>query len=169
MTTLGDVWSITAAICGIAACTWALLVCASLLFERRTAAAKEHLLRAPVQLTLLGLGVTVLVGGAGIAMLSLPNPLVKFLGWAVMLWLMVVSFTGSAGLARYAGERVNRLDPNLSPYGALSRGAMFVVLSSLLPILGWLVFAPIIFCLGVGSGLRVMRLKERTPEPARVE
>jgi hypothetical protein len=160
MTTLGDVWAITAAIVGIAACAWALLLCMSLFFVRRTEAAKERIEEAPYKLIALGLIAVVLIGGAGIVLLSVAFPVAKLIGWMLLLWLMAVSFTGSAGLVRIAGERISQLDSRLSPYGAMSRGAMFLVLPSILPILGWFLFAPVIFCLGVGAGLRVMRQKE---------
>lgn len=96
-------------------------------------------------------------------MIAAPFPLLKLAGWLLTLWVLAVGFTGTAGLVKIVGERIHALDQRLSPYGAMSRGAMFLILASIFPVLGWLLCAPIIFCLGVGAGLRVMRLKEEAP------
>jgi hypothetical protein len=157
---LGDVFSVIAAIVGIAICAWALLLCVSVFFVRRTNAASQLIMASPVKLTLIGLGAALLVGGGGLALISQPLPLLKLVGWVMVLWLMAVSFTGSAGLVKIGGERILELDRRLSSYAAMSRGAMFLILSSIFPVLGWFLFGPIIFCLGIGAGLRVIRLKE---------
>ena len=166
MTTLGDVWAITAAIVGVAACAWALLLCLELIFPDRARVASEQIRSAPIKMILLGLAIAVVVGGVSIAMLSSPLAVIKVVGWIGLLWVLAMSFSGTSGLALIAGERVNALDPNLSAYGARSRGAMFIVLPSILPILGWFLFAPLIFCLGLGTGVRMLRRPSRTTVPA---
>ncbi|MEZ0326765.1 MAG: hypothetical protein ACAH95_12760 [Fimbriimonas sp.] len=168
MTTLGDVWATTALIVGFSVCAWALLLCLALLFQSRTQFSKE-LIEAKAGKTLFtGLLITLAVGAVGVVLLSMPNGVVKLGGWIVLLALMALSFTGTAGLVALAGERVQRLDSGLSGYGALSRGAMFVVLPAVMPILGWFLYLPAVFCLGVGAGIRAIRRKEvvaTNPEP----
>ncbi len=160
---LGDVWAVIALIVGIAVCAWALLLCFSFFFVRRTGAAKALIIKSPVKMILMGLGATLLFGGTGLVLSGLPFPLAKLAGTVMLLGLFAISFTGSAGLVQIVGERIHELDTRLSAYGAMSRGAMFVVLSCIFPVLGWFLMTPIILCLGVGAGLRVMRLKESVP------
>jgi hypothetical protein len=165
MTTLGDVWATTAIIVGISICAWALLLCLALIFQSRTQFSKELIEVRPGKLVFSGLLITLALGALGIFLLNLPNGLVKLLGWMVLLGLMALSFTGSAGLVALVGERVQRLDHSLSGYAALSRGALFVVLPAVMPILGWFLYAPIVFCLGVGAGLKAIRMKEVQAQP----
>ena len=160
---LGDVWAVIATIVGIAVCAWALLLCFSFFFVRRTGAAKDLIVKSPVKMILMGLGATLVLGGTGTVLTNLPFAGAKLLGMVMLLGLFAISFTGSAGLVQIVGERIHELDSRLSAYGAMSRGAMFIVLSCIFPVLGWLLMTPIILCLGVGAGLRVMRLKESVP------
>jgi hypothetical protein len=163
MVTLGDVWAITALIVGVAASVWALLLCLTLLFQTKTRISCDLIESGPLRYVLVGLLWTALFGTVGIALLSSPLPAVKLAGWIVTLALFGVSFLGSAGLVLLAAERLRTVDPGLSAYGALSRGAMFVVLPCILPIVGWFLFAPILFCIGVGAGLKALRYREASP------
>jgi hypothetical protein len=156
MTTLGDVWAITALIVGIATCAWSLLLCLALLFPSRSQIAKDAIEARPWKCGITGFLIAALTTALGIGLLSVPFPLVKLVGWVVVLAIMAVSFTGSAGLVLLAAERLREIDGSMSPYGAFSRGAVFVVLPSILPIFGWFLFAPIIFSIGAGAGLKAM-------------
>ncbi len=168
MTTLGDVWAITAIIVGFSVCAWSLLLCLALIFQRRTQFSKELIETKPGKMVFTGLVLSLVLGTGGVVLLNMPNGVVKLVGWMILLGLMALSFTGTAGLVALAGERVQMLDRGLSGYGSLSRGALFVVLPAVMPILGWFLYLPIVFCLGVGAGLRAIRMKEvqvAQPEP----
>jgi hypothetical protein len=169
MLTLGDVWAITAVIVGVAVCAWALLLCLALVFQQRTEYARRCIETRPGRHLLVGFIVTALSSGAGIALLSGPNGAVKLLGWIVLLGLSAISFTGTAGLISLAGDRIQQLDKSLSGYGSLSRGALFVVLPAVMPFLGWFLYAPVVFCVGVGAGLRALRMKEVAVVPVSAE
>jgi hypothetical protein len=159
MTTLGDVWAITALIVGISACAWALLLCLTLLFQHRSQVAMEAIVARPWQSLGSGAALTIVWGGLSILLLSTPLPAVKLLGWAIVLGLMAVSFTGSSGLVLLAASRLRAVDEGLTAYGAMSRGAIFVVVPCILPILGWFLTSPLIFMIGVGAGVRSLRTK----------
>jgi hypothetical protein len=165
MLNLGDVWAITAVIVGVGVCAWALLLCMALLFQSRTGVAKEKITARPGMCLLTGLVTSLLLGTLSVLLLSLPSPLVKLLGWVGLLGLMALSFAGTAGLVALAGERVQDMDRGMSGYAALSRGAAFVVLPAVMPILGWFLYAPAVFCVGVGAGIQAVRARKAVEVP----
>ncbi|HSI73017.1 MAG TPA: hypothetical protein VK934_07550 [Fimbriimonas sp.] len=169
MLTLGDVWAITAVIVGVAVCAWAFLLCLALVFPRRTEFARAAIEFRPGKQLLIGFIVTAIASTLGVMLLSAPNGVIKLFGWIVLLGLTAISFTGTAGLVSLAGERVQRLDHSLSGYGSLSRGALFVVLPAVMPLLGWFLYAPVVFCIGVGAGLKAIGMKEPVPVAVPVE
>jgi hypothetical protein len=159
MTTLGDVWAITALIVGISACAWALLLCLALLFQHRSQLAMGSIAARPWESLGIGFALTLIWGGLSILLLSVPLPAVKLLGWLLLLGLMAVSFTGSSGLVLLAASRLRAIDEGLTAYGAMSRGAIFVVVPCILPVLGWFLIAPVIFMFGAGAGMMSLRTR----------
>jgi len=115
----------------------------------------------PWKCALTGLALTAFTGTIGIALLSQPLAPLKFVGWLVLLALMATSFAGSSGVVLLVAHRLRSIDESMTPYGAFSRAAVFIVLPSILPVLGWFLFAPIVFSIGVGAGLRSIKSREQ--------
>ncbi|CAN5340360.1 hypothetical protein BH11ARM1_BH11ARM1_06370 [soil metagenome] len=160
MTTLGDVWAITALVIGIAFCAWASLLCLALLSPNRSRMAMEAVEARTGRHLVIGLLAAVVGGTGGAMMAGSPFPLLKIVGMAMLLALMALSFCGTAGIVLLVTKRIQAMDDRLSPYVAFSRAAMIVVVPSILPVLGWFLYAPIVFALGLGVGLSVRRVPE---------
>ena len=64
---------------------------------------------------------------------------------------------GGAGAAPAAASRVRELDPEASAFSAVARGAGLIVLSCLVPLLGWFGLAPILLLIGLGAGMQSLR------------
>ncbi|MBZ0213988.1 MAG: hypothetical protein K8H99_09330, partial [Nitrospirae bacterium] len=64
------------------------------------------------------------------------------------------------------GERLASRCLNRSPYAALSRGTVVLVVGCLFPLLGWLVFAPILLFVSVGAGVRALWVHRTARQPS---
>jgi len=160
MLTLGDVFSVVAFLSAIAFCSWALLVALSLVFDQKVARAQDMIQGGPWRCLGAGLFWLVLGGGLGLVLANAPLPITKALGVGIILFLLGVMALGLAGLVGQMSDRVRALDPNVSEYAAISRGALFVVLPGFLPILGWIGIGPVLLVMGLGAGMKSM-LKRR--------
>jgi len=153
--TQGDVFSVVAAIFGIFVTAWATAVALALLcpaaVERARQAARE-----PAKVLVGGFLLTITLGTAGVIMLAAPLPLVKFGGWVVILALLACASVGLSGIAQSAGRRIQDLDPTMAAYPAMVRGAAYVVGATILPILGWFAFGPLLLLASIGAGSRAL-------------
>ncbi|AIE84904.1 hypothetical protein [Fimbriimonas ginsengisoli] len=153
--TIGDVFSIVAAIFGIFLTSWATVVGVALL----TPAAAERARRAIEEpKRALWRGFSILLPGIilSIGLLGSPLPLAKGLGWLVTLAWLALGAIGASGLAQAAGRRIQDLDPTMSAYPAICRGAAYVVGASILPVLGWFGFGPLLFMAAIGAGWKAV-------------
>jgi hypothetical protein len=162
----GDVLAVVAALVGICASLWALMLVATLLFESKAAAAAEEAEVHPVKSLLAGLLVLLVVGVPSLAILNVPLPLAKAAGWTMLMIVLSVAAVGGGGLAVLCGERMRQRAPHLSDLGAASRGAGVLVLATLVPIFGWFFLGPLLLVLALGSGSRALWIRSRNPQPA---
>lgn len=153
MVTIGDVLAVIGAILVSVLSLWAMVIALSLLFVERTQRAQRRLERAPGKVTLFGAVTAVVVGGLIVALLNHPHGALKLVGWVMYLALLVITAFGFSGLAGLVAQRLAQLEPSLTPYGALSRGAMLCVLATLVPLVGWFVVGPLTLFASVGAGL----------------
>lgn len=156
MTTIGDVLAVVGIVVVTVLSLWALVMALSVLFGERTARARERLEHSPGKVTLLGAVMALVVGIIVAALLNQPAPPLKLIGWIIYLLILVIASIGFSGLATLVAQRLNQLEPSLTPYGALSRGALFCVLATLVPILGWFVVAPLMGFASVGAGMEAI-------------
>jgi hypothetical protein len=154
---LGDVLVIVALIVGLCLTQWALIVAFGLLFTRRAETAQQVLLTRPGRTIGLGalIGVPTLL--MALALLAQPIPGQKILGTIVLLALLSVAMVGGSGLALVIGERLKEMAPDMPDYAAFSRGAGFLVMGSMLPLLGWFAFWPIALLASIGAGFRALQ------------
>lgn len=159
MLTLGDVLAIVASLAGICVSAWALTMAVTTLFWDRTNRAKDAVATRPWPAFWTGI-LTVLVGGTiSVIFLNLPNPLMKGVGWLMLMAILSLAAIGAGGIAGVAGERLRHLDPSLTPYQATVRGVAFVIVAGIFPILGWFLVAPLLLIVGAGAGLTAMRAR----------
>ena len=147
MVTIGDVLGIVAFLVGLGGTGWAMTVAMGLLFPegaaRASAATDGAFVRglAPLAAGVLGL---VLLGG---------TPVMKALGWILLLLVLSLASLGLAGLSGVVGRRIAAAQPGMGEYAATLRGAGFLVAACLLPVLGWFLFAPVAFVVALGTGV----------------
>ncbi len=167
--TIGDILAIVAAVVGISISAWALMVTCGLLFPDKAETARTHLLAKPKASIGLGLGITLVFGFLGLAMLGSPVPGLKLLGMIDLIAVLGCGAVGGAGVSFIAGDRIQQMSPTLSDYAVFVRGAGFLVVASAFPIVGWFGLGPVVLCASVGSGVRAVMqgisLHRRHPEP----
>jgi hypothetical protein len=147
-----------ASLFGICLSAWATLLAFSLLFPDRATKAADSIHGSPVKMGLLGTGITALLFVGGILLLQQPLPLVKLVGWMLLLANLSLAAMGCSGLATIMAGRVQKHEPNLSAYAALMRGAALVVVPGILPFFGWFLIAPAVLLVGVGAGTKALRV-----------
>jgi hypothetical protein len=156
MVLMGDVLAVVATLAGVCLSAWVLLIGSSLIFSRRAAAAESLLEHSPWRSLIIGLAVGTLGGIVSIALTAQPSGVLKLVGMAGYLIILSLGVLGGCGLAQLVARRIHPLDPSLSPLKSLSRGAAILVVPSLLPLLGWFVFAPVVLAISIGAGLQAI-------------
>jgi hypothetical protein len=106
--------------------------------------------------------------GAGVFLvvvfLNLHNPLTTLIGWTIAIVMLALSVVGGSGLSLLAGKRIQQMDRRRSQYRALERGALLLVVGSIMPLFGWFAFAPIVITTSLGAGaLSVIFHRKRAP------
>ena len=165
MITMGDVLAVVAGLFGLCFATWALLLASALLFPAKAEIASVAATQKPWKNLGRGLLVTGLFGVIGIGMLASPLPPAKLVGWVLILALLAVAALGMAGITLVAAERLQTLEPNLSPYACLVRAAAIMVVPGILPILGWFLIGPLLLIAGTGAGWSALLNRSRQVAP----
>lgn len=161
MVTIGDVFSVVAALFAVCLSSWALMLATTLLFPQKTRYAQTEITRRPWRAFLSGLLILLVAGTIGLAMAANPAPGVKLAGIMVLLAVLSVACVGAGGLSSLVGERMQPMDPSLSAYKAVGRGAAIVVGATLLPFVGWWVFTPIVLAVSFGAGLSALTTRHQ--------
>lgn len=150
--TIGDVLAAIAAILAVGGAWIATLILTALAFPSRTARAHDSLLASPGACLARGAGITLAVALCALTVghgHTGPTRLVSGALWACLGMLAAI---GSAGIVQLLGERITDIGARMSPFSCLTRGAIVYVAAGFLPIVGWLLIAPIALLLSVGSG-----------------
>ncbi len=162
--TIGDSFSVVATLSGVAVTVWAFEIACALLFPARVEAA-----RTAVSLktgSCIGMGFLSLVFGIVTFMiLQIPNPLTKLLGTVLLSSYFALVAIGSSGIAKLAAERMAALKGGASNlFDSYAKAALYLVIASMLPLLGWFFFAPLVLLIGGGAGmmavLKIVRAEE---------
>ena len=98
--------------------------------------------RRPVRLTLLGLALVAPALVVAFALLSKNNPAVKLLGGFFLAVPIFIGLAGSTGLSQKVGLGLPSPRDDAQPWRRVLRGGMVLVLTFLLPVLGWFVLLP---------------------------
>lgn len=156
MVTIGDVFSVVALLLAVCFSAWALMLATTLLFSQKTQFAQRAIVTRPWRAFFGGFALLLVVGTIAFALAANPNPGVKLFGITILLMLLSVAAIGAGGLSSLVGERMQPMDPSLSAYKAVGRGAAIVVVATLLPFVGWWVFTPIVLSVSLGAGVAAL-------------
>jgi len=156
MVTIGDVFSVVAALLTVCFSAWAVMLATTLLFTNRTQNAQRAIVARPWRAFFGGLALMLIVGTTALALAANPIPGIKLIGVMFLLALLSVAAIGAGGLSSLVGERMQPMDPSLSAYKAVGRGAAIVVGATLLPFVGWWVFTPIVLAISLGAGVSAL-------------
>jgi hypothetical protein len=122
----------------------------------------EQYLQRPVRITLLGLVTFGPLIALGSAIASAPNPVLKIVGVALLLGLLLIALFGSAGLALRIGIGLRSANDEREPWRRVWRGGLVLSLSFILPLIGTFLLMPWAFVSGFGAFI----LSMRTPRSA---
>lgn len=99
----------------------------------------RHQYSRPWKLTFAGLGMAApLIGFALLCFKSANNPLMNILGIVVLGFLVMGGLVGSAGLAKRIGVGLPAPIDEAQPWRRVLRGGVVLVLTFLLPFIGWM-------------------------------
>ncbi len=107
---------------------------------------------------LVGLPITATIILAAVASSNLFGPIGNILAVCAISLLVFYAQTGVAGLATYLGQRLARAPESEEPWKINLRGGIVLVLSYLLPIIGWFFVLPVTFI--IGCGLTTLSLRK---------
>lgn len=160
--TIGDVLAVVFFVIGLWISSWAVLVGVALLFPARAAASQSLLAKRPWRAIVTGAIVAATAGLVAIFLINQPSGLGKLVGWAGLAVLFGIATLGAAGLSRLLGERLSEQHPSASGWSTLARGAGLLIVSGLVPLLGWFAIVPLSIVASLGAGW--LALWKRTGE-----
>ena len=137
------------------------------LFPRMVDRSRLRYSRSPFKTVFLGIVTAAGPVIGGIAMLSAPNPGLKFLGAVILLTAILIGLLGSAGLSRHIGQRLNSPADEAQPWRRVLRGGIVLSLTFVLPLIGWFLILPVTLISGFGAAVLSWRERDKSePEAA---
>lgn len=161
MTTIGDSFAVVAILAGICLSAWALILAVALVFPGKAQHARNRLVHKPWASFFGGLLIWGTLGVVSLGMMANPLPVGKLMGWTLFMALTAIASVGSAGLASLASERLRAMAPDMTPYAAITKSAAVIVVSGLLPVLGWFLIVPFLVFASTGAGIQALMLRDR--------
>jgi Mn2+/Fe2+ NRAMP family transporter len=145
---------------GYAACGFAL-------FPRVVESGRRRLDIAPLRALLIGLAISIPWVGLAIGLANAPSGALKFAGVILGLAWIAVALIGTTAIALRVGLHGEAVPAR---WTHVARGAGFVALTWMLPVLGWFVVLPLTLACGVGClvGFRVGSPPAAVPPPPQV-
>lgn len=158
MLVLGDVIATVALVLFTAVAGFATILLVSLLFPVRAEVAARRIESRPFLSLMLGV-----LGGLpfvtlGLVLLNLPSPPAKFIGFVVLLALLLLATLGLAGLARILGERLHGMTGRIGPANGQAGGTLLILGACMLPLVGQLVVLPLAVLIGLGGAFGAIRV-----------
>jgi hypothetical protein len=148
----------------------ALMVWIALMLPRPVEAARRRLETRPGRSFALGLLFWIVTMVFAMSLLKEGRGAhLQLLGWAVMAPGLASSVIGGAAFAELVAARIRPQLRSEAVLPALIGGALCTTLSGLLPLVGWVVFFPIVSLMAIGSGaagiLEARRATKRARQP----
>jgi hypothetical protein len=131
----------------------AMQIWAGLMLPGPVERARERVERKPVKSLFWGALILGITAAVSLNMINgeRPGP-VQLLGWIVAGPMLAGSIIGGAAFSQLLARRIQAQMQNDSHIQALVGGALCTTLASLLPVIGWFVFLPVVGLISIGSG-----------------
>lgn len=160
----GDVLAVIAFLVGTCFSSWCLTLAYGLLFPNKSQIAKLEVTNKPVKCIFRGLLVVLTLGLIGFLLVAqVPNPVMKLVGWIDMLAIFTIGALGMAGIAFHASDRLLTMAPEMNPYAAFTRGAGFLIIGCIVPVVGWFAFGPLLYLAAIGAGTKAVFTRSEEP------
>lgn len=164
--TIGDVLAVIGTLTGLGACSWAVMMGVAMLFPGKCESARSLIENSHKASFAYGAILMMTLGLLSFLMLAGPIAGSKMIGWVLLVLLLATAAVGAGGVAMLGSQRIRQMDPTMSEYQALSRGAAITFLIGLTPLLGWFFVAPLLITLSLGTGARVLFSREKSLQAA---
>ena len=137
---------------------------AEALFPGMVVRAREQYNR-PVRTTLIGLALVLPVLLVVTICFRVKNPVFQLLGVTCIALPVVLGLLGSSGLSQRVGLGLPSVVDEHQPWRRVLRGGIVLVLTFLLPFVGWFFLLPLVLISGLGAAVlsRSPRLKPAPP------
>ena len=155
--TLGTVLAFLSTLVGIGLSSFFAMVLSTLIFSKRTLRGSHDLQQHPWKSLTAGLllGMPLLL--VSIAFLVAPAPVLKAVGFVLLLLISVIALVGAGSLARLLGERIQNQSQSPHSLNHIALGSFIIAGTAVLPLIGWLVFGPLFIIVALGSGMRSLK------------
>jgi len=154
--TLAQVQAVVAALFAVIATLTGLLTSVTLLLPKQANGAAEVLDEKPRRCFWKGLALLV-IAALALRGLAVPNPLIKFVCFAILMGMAGLVTLGCAGMALLMGRRIGEMSGARSSLGCLVRGSLVYSIGIMFPIVGWWLLAPLSVLCAAGAGLTALR------------
>ena len=151
----------------------AMQVWAGLMLPGPVERARERVERKPVACFFWGVLILGITAAVSLNLISGGRPgQVQLLGWIVAGPMLAGSIVGGAAFSQLLAGRIQAQMRNESRMLALVSGALCTTLASLLPVIGWFVFLPLVGIISIGSGTpalfrrKAKRVEQQSEAPA---
>jgi hypothetical protein len=122
--------------------------CGHAMLPRAVESGRRRLERGPIRTALKGLAISIPWVGVAVVLMNLPNGALKFAGVLLGLSWLALALVGTSAVALQVGSRG---ESGPTRWTHVARGAGFVALTWMLPVLGWFVVMPLTLACGIGS------------------
>lgn len=127
-------------------------VWAALMLPNPVERARQRIVHHPYVSLLTGLGFWAVTMLFAANLIKLPGA-ASLIGYTLMSPMLASSVIGGAAFTRLVAERIRRAQRNESEITSLIGGALATTVATLLPVIGWFMFLPIVGWIGIGAGL----------------
>lgn len=148
---IADIVAIIASLILIAFAFPALLFLITLTFPKLAERSKEQIETSPLSSMFLGLVIFVVLFFATVILFNIPGP-AKLLALIILLATLSVAMVGGTGLINQLANKYEAFSSSPKSVANIFYSAFFLEFAVLLPLVGWFVVLPIIFCLMLGAG-----------------
>ncbi len=140
----------------------AMQVWAGLMLPGPVERARERVERKPVACFFWGALILAVTAAVSLNLIAggRPGP-VQLLGWIVAGPMLAGSIVGGAAFSQLLAGRIQARQRTEAPMLALVGGALCTTLASLLPVIGWFVFIPVVGMISIGSGFPALFKRRR--------
>ena len=135
--------------------TWTgLLVSVAFLLPRAACKSEQLISAEPWKCFFRGLGMAVILV-LGLVTINAGLPIIKLVGFTVLMFVGAVIAVGSAGMAQTIGRRGDS-ESAVPTFAMLTRGSLVYSLALGFPFVGWFVFSPLALVTAAGAGIMAL-------------